>query len=166
MVIWIVGKSSSGKTFFGKKLFKILSKNKKSFFVDGDDVRRYLNDDLGYTMKDREENSLRIQKLCKYLEKNGFLVVCCIQSIFKEHQKNNRKLFSKYYQIYIHIENEKAYQKNFKLKKHKKNVVGKDIAFPKPIKNDLIIKNNYTNPGIIIKNILYELKKKRQYFEL
>ena len=57
MVIWIIGKSSSGKTFIGKKLFNILSKKSKCFLVDGDNVRAYLNDDLGYTFKDRKENS-------------------------------------------------------------------------------------------------------------
>ena len=61
MVIWIIGRSSSGKTFIGKKLFKVLSKKRKCFLVDGDNVRAYLNDDLGYTLKDRKENSLRIQ---------------------------------------------------------------------------------------------------------
>lgn len=154
MVIWIIGKSSSGKTFIGKKLFKILSKKKKCFLVDGDNVRKYLNDDLSYTLKDRKENSFRIQKLCKYLEENDFLVICCIQSIFKDHQKKNRKLYRKYLQIYLQVENEEIYQKKFKLKKYKKNVVGKDISFPHPFKNDLVVKNNYKNYTKILKDIL------------
>tara|TARA_B100001057_G_scaffold501298_1_gene623468 strand:+ start:9172 stop:9669 length:498 start_codon:yes stop_codon:yes gene_type:complete len=158
MVIWIIGRSSSGKTFIGKRLFKILSKKRKCFLVDGDNVRTYLNDDLGYTLKDRKENSLRIQKLCKYLEKNDYLVICCIQSIFKDHQKKNRKFFNNYYQIYLRVENEKIYQKKFKLKKYKKNVVGKDITFPQPFKNDLVVKNNYKNHTRILKDILKGLK--------
>ena len=44
MVIWIIGKSSSGKTFIGKKLFKILSKKSKCFLVDGDNVTVGISD--------------------------------------------------------------------------------------------------------------------------
>ena len=139
MVIWIIGKSSSGKTFIGKKLYKILSKTKKSFFVDGDEIRKYLNNDLGYTKKDRKLNSSRIQKLCKFLEVKKYLVICCIQSIFLDHQKQNRKIYDNYFQIYLKINNEKKYKKKFKLRKIKKNVVGTDIDFPEPYKNDLSI---------------------------
>ena len=85
MVIWIIGLSGSGKTFLSKKIFKKL--NGKKILVDGDVVRKYLTYDLSYTKKDREKNSQFISDLCKFLEIQGFTVVCSILSIFRKHQK-------------------------------------------------------------------------------
>ena len=83
MVIWIIGKSGSGKTFFANKINIFLSKKKiKVFWLDGDDFRKYISNDLGYSISDRKENSLRIIKFCKYLESKGYLVLCSFLSIF------------------------------------------------------------------------------------
>ena len=142
MVIWILGKSGSGKTFYSKKLSKRFKKN--CIIVDGDEVRKYLTAELGYSKKDREKNSLLISNLCKYLEFKGYLVICAILSIFKKHQKNNRKLFDKYLQIYLKADHSKLIKKSKnKVYNKKTNVVGKDIKFLTPYKSDLIIENNY-----------------------
>ena len=53
MVIWIIGKSGSGKSFLAKKLQK---KIKNSILVDGDEVRKFFTYNLGYSKKDRENN--------------------------------------------------------------------------------------------------------------
>ena len=49
--------------------------------VDGDMVRKYITYKLKYSIKDREKNSQLISDLCKFLEKQGFLVICSILSI-------------------------------------------------------------------------------------
>ena len=155
MVIWIIGQSGSGKTFFAKKLSRILNK-KKIFLVDGDEVRKYLTHDLGYTKKDRYLNSIYIQNLCKYLENKGYFVICAIQSIFNKHQKENRKIFKNYFQIYLKTENRIIFNKNHKLSEFKKNIVGKDIKFPKPYKSNLTINNKFKDHKKIL-NKMYKL---------
>ena len=90
---------SGMEKFYGKNIESILSKKHKTIHIDGDEVREYITDELKYT-KD-EKNSLIIRKLCKFLEAKGYLVICSILSIFPDHQKNNRKYFNKYIQIYI-----------------------------------------------------------------
>ena len=98
MVIWIIGLSGSGKTYLAKNLFKNM--REKKIMVDGDMVRKYITYKLKYSIKDREKNSQLISDLCKFLEKQGFLVICSILSIFTEHQKinnvrKNKKEFKK-----------------------------------------------------------------------
>jgi adenylylsulfate kinase-like enzyme len=78
-----------------------------------------------------------------FLESQGFLVICSILSIFREHQRLNRKKFSNYFQIYIKSKITKLKKRNNKKIYSFKNVVGKKIKFPKPYKSDLIIENNY-----------------------
>lgn len=146
MVIWIIGRSGSGKTFFAKKLKSALTIS-KIIHIDGDEVRKFFFDnELGYSIKDRKKNSLFIMKLCQYLEKKGFIVICSLQSIFTEHQKLNKKKFNKYYQIYIKVYFEKLKQRNNKnVYSNKKNVVGKDIKFPIPYKSNYIFENKFNN---------------------
>lgn len=142
MVIWIIGLSGSGKTFYAKHLAKKFKK--KCIFLDGDDVRKYITKNLGYSIKDRKKNSLLISNLCRFLESKGFIVICSILSIFRSHQKNNRKLFNKYIQIYLKADHSDLIKKSKKkVYNLTKQVVGKDIKFLTPYKSDLIIKNNY-----------------------
>ena len=141
MVIWIIGLSGSGKTYLSKKLFQRF-KGKK-ILVDGDVVGKYITYNLRYTKVDREKNSILISDLCKFLESQGFLVVCSILSIFKNHQKLNRNKFINYFQIFLKTNLSELKKRNRKNIYNKKNVVGHKINFPYPYKNDLIIKNNF-----------------------
>ena len=98
MVIWIIGESGSGKSFLARKLFKEFRiRKEKIYWIDGDSFRKKFSKELGYTIKDREKNSFRIQKYCKKKEAINEIVLCSILSIFKKHQKKNRKLFNKYF---------------------------------------------------------------------
>ena len=147
MVIWVIGKSGSGKSFLAKNLIKEIKKiykKKKILWIDGDDFRKKFSSDLGYSLLDRKKNSKRIQTRCKAFEDKSYLVVCSILSIFKEHQKKNRSLFKNYIQVYIDVATEKLSKRNSKnIYANKKNVVGKDIKFPTPYKSDIIIKNYF-----------------------
>lgn len=141
MVIWIIGLSGSGKTFLAKNLLKKI-KGKK-IIVDGDTVRKHITYNLKYTKEDRKKNSQLISDLCKFLESQGFLVICPILSIFREHQKLNRKKFDCYFQIFIDSNILNLKKRNIKKIYSKKNVVGKNLKFPKPYKSDIVIKNDF-----------------------
>lgn len=145
MVIWIIGKSGSGKSFLAKKLFsKIKSKNKKTIWIDGDNFRKKYSKDLGYGVNDRKKNSIRIQNHCKIYDKKNYIVICSILSIFVKHQKINKKIFKNYTQIYIKANHSKLIARNNKkIYSKNKNIVGKDIKFPIPLNSDLIIKNDF-----------------------
>ena len=88
MVIWIIGLSGSGKSFLANKIYKNLNKKRKKVIsIDGDEIRKYITYDLKYSIKDRRKNSKLISDFCKLLEKKGYIVICSILSIFKDHQK-------------------------------------------------------------------------------
>ena len=146
MVIWIIGKSGSGKSFISKFLKKTLkTKKNKVVWIDGDKFRKKFSKDLGFSFSDRKKNSKRIQNHCKKFDKMGYVVICSILSIFRDHQKQNRKIFSKYIQIYIDVNlNILKIRNNKKVYSEKKNIVGEDIKFPVPYKSDLVIKNDFT----------------------
>ena len=159
MVILITGKSGVGKSYLASKLQK---KIKNSIIVDGDEVRKHFYSSLGYNLKDRKKNQIFIHKLCKYLEDKGNIVICATISLFIEHQKKNRKVFNDYIQIYLKSKTENLKLKSLKkVYDLKKNVVGKDIPFPRPYKNDFVFYNYYDNSiDDYIKKILKKIKNK------
>lgn len=162
MVIWILGKSGVGKTFYAKKVFNHFNKkNKKIFFIDGDEFRKYISNDLGYSKKDRKLNGLRVRNFCNYLTKNNYIALVAMQSVFPSMQKGNKKIFKKYVQINIRPMNEEtAYRKSNIFKKRKKKyIVGKDLKF-NPIKGDLNIINDHKNYKMNLKLILDVIRKK------
>tara|TARA_B100002019_G_scaffold291580_1_gene312153 strand:- start:169 stop:666 length:498 start_codon:yes stop_codon:yes gene_type:complete len=165
MVIWIIGKSGAGKTFLANQLIKIYKKKYKNLiWVDGDKFRKKFSRDLGYSLKERKKNSLRIQKYCKKYDKKKYLVICSILSLFKTHQKENRKLFSNYMQIYIKANSKLLKERNNKkIYSKKNNVVGKDIAFPTPYKSNMVIKNNFDKEFKKKIKIIYEKINEKLY---
>lgn len=67
----IYGESGSGKTY--RALFMKAFKE-VDVILDGDSVRTYLNDDLGYSDEDRRRNNIRIAKIALMLANQGIRV--------------------------------------------------------------------------------------------
>ena len=74
--IWFNGLSGSGKTTLGKKLVEHYEKQNKSvFLLDGDVLRDGLNNNLGFSLEDRQENLRRAAEVAKILNQNGVIVI-------------------------------------------------------------------------------------------
>lgn len=101
MVIWITGKSGSGKTVYAKRLKHLFeSKGEKIFFLDSDIVRDQKGN-KGYTDEDREKHIMDIADYAAIAEKQGFLVIVAIISPKKEWRMKARKKFDKSMLIYM-----------------------------------------------------------------
>ena len=149
MVIWLIGLAGAGKTNIGREVFALLKERKPNVvFIDGDDFRTVMGDDLGHTIAAREVNAGRISRLCRHLDSQGIDVVCSVLSIFHEWQRWNRKNFSRYFEVYIRVLFETVVARDPKglyrraLAGEIKNVVGVDIEFPPPEFPDLVIDND------------------------
>lgn len=71
MIIWITGARKSGKTTLAKELCVKMG----AINLDGDDMRSSISTDLGFSDEDRFANNIRIAKLAKVLEIQGYDVV-------------------------------------------------------------------------------------------
>lgn len=92
--IWLTGLPCSGKTTIGKKLFEILTKrglNVKLF--DGDEVRKTISKNLGFSREDRIENVLRVARMAKELVNSGTVVICALVSPYRDLRKEVRAMF-------------------------------------------------------------------------
>ncbi len=165
MVIWILGLSGVGKSFLSSKLKKELFDDYGDFLIlDGDIIRNVFDNDLGFSIKDRNINALRISKLAHFLNQNKVNVIVSVLSLFPNWLEWNRKNIEEYYEIFIDVPISTLKERNnknvyFKEGKENKNVVGVDIEFIKPKSPDLKIMNNFDEVSLknnlkLIRNLL------------
>jgi len=138
MVLWLLGISGSGKTTLGNEIKKYFNdKNIKSCIIDGDIVRDFYNNDLGYTKEDRIANIKRIMLSAYLLEQNGIIPIVCNISPFQELRDFAKVKFNNYEEIYL-----KRSLKDIDNKEHvysSNNVIGVDLKFEEPKEPSLII---------------------------
>jgi adenylylsulfate kinase len=165
VVIWILGLSGSGKSFLSSKLKDELSNDYGNFLIlDGDVVRNVFDNDLGFSIKDRNLNASRISRLTLFLSQNKVNVIVSVLSLFPNWLEWNRKNIKEYYEIFIDVPIsilKKRNNKNvyFEEGKENKNVVGVDIEFVKPKSPDLKVINNFDEASLknnlkLIRNLL------------
>ena len=149
MVIWILGLSGSGKSFLSSKLKEELSSDYGNFLIlDWDVIRKVFDNDLGFSIKDRNINASRISKLTLFLSQNKVNVIVPVLSLFPDWLEWNKKNIKQYYEIFIDVPISTLKERNnknvyFKEGKENENVVGVDIEFIKPKTSDLKIINNF-----------------------
>ena len=89
MVIWITGLSGSGKTTVAAQLAKSsLRRHHGLCLLDGDDLRRGLNSDLGFSPADRAENGRRVAEVAGLLARAG---LAAIEALISPCEKDRRR---------------------------------------------------------------------------
>lgn len=150
-VVWLTGLSGSGKTTLAVKLNELLL-NDGLFtrIFDGDELRKGLCSDLGYSNADRTENIRRAAEVAKLFIDTGLIVICCFISPTEEIRKMAKTIIGSKNFIEVFIDCplefcEKRDVKGFYAKARKgnvKNFTGIDSAYENPIDPDLTIKTN------------------------
>ncbi|GAB5566142.1 MAG: adenylyl-sulfate kinase [Winogradskyella sp.] len=92
-LIWFTGLSGSGKStianFVEKKLF---SKGIGTYSLDGDNIRKGINNDLSFSPEDRTENIRRIAEVANLMIDAGLVVLAAFVSPYKKDRINIRSI--------------------------------------------------------------------------
>jgi bifunctional enzyme CysN/CysC len=94
-VIWLTGYSGAGKSTIANMVEKRLhAQGRRTYILDGDNVRHGLNKDLGFTEQDRVENIRRVAEVAKLMVDAGLIVFVAFISPFRAERHAARALFA------------------------------------------------------------------------
>ena len=157
--IWLTGISGSGKSTLAKALEeRLFNEGIRTYILDGDNVRRGLNRDLGFTDADRIENVRRVAEVAKILVDAGVVVLCALISPFRAERDAARALFDEDEFVEVFVATpisvaEKRDKKSLYLKARKgdlPNFTGIDSVYEPPENPEITVSTEELNTEQIV----------------
>jgi adenylyl-sulfate kinase len=112
VTLWFMGRPAAGKSTLAKRIENHLRKMEYSIEnLDGDEIRKNLHPDLGFTREDRALNNRRTAFICKLLNRNGISVVNAMITPFRDSQQEAREIIEPagdFVLIYVKCSTEEA----------------------------------------------------------
>lgn len=104
-VVWLTGLSGAGKSTIANLLEKRLhAMGKRTYLLDGDNVRHGLSKDLGFTAEDRVENIRRVAEVARLMVDAGLIVITAFISPFRAERSMARELLEDGEFIEVHVD--------------------------------------------------------------
>jgi len=92
-VLWFTGLSGSGKSTIADIVEqKLVARGRRTYLLDGDNVRHGLCKDLGFTDRDRVENIRRVAEVARLMTDAGLIVLTSFISPFRAERDMARAL--------------------------------------------------------------------------
>ncbi|GIP43227.1 adenylyl-sulfate kinase [Paenibacillus sp. J45TS6] len=167
-VIWLTGLSGSGKTTLATHLKEVLMEHDyPCYILDGDQVRKGLNQDLGFSPADRKENLRRIGEVSKLFLDAGLFVIAAFISPHEEDRQMVKKMFEpgQFVEVYVNCSLEECEARDPKglyLKARKGEILhftGVSAPYEIPNKPDIIIDTELLDIKNSVAKLLQELDK-------
>lgn len=98
--IWITGVQATGKTTLAKWIIK--NADHPVVHLDGDDMRKSISSDLSFSPEDTTQHILRVARLAKVLNDQGFSVVVSMVSRNRDDRLQARRIigYSQYQELH------------------------------------------------------------------
>ncbi len=147
-VLWFTGLSGAGKSAIANLVEKqLFAQGRRTYLLDGDNLRHGLSRDLGFTDADRVENIRRVAEVAKLMVDAGLIVLASFISPFRAERALARQLLEagEFLEIYVSTPLEVAERRDPKglYKKaragHIKNFTGISSPYEPPENPDIVI---------------------------
>jgi bifunctional enzyme CysN/CysC len=104
-VVWLTGLPGAGKSSIANAVERrLLALGRHTYMLDGDNLRRGLSKDLGFTDADRAENNRRAAEVAKVLTEAGLVVIAAFVSPFRADRATTRALFGEDEFLEVHVD--------------------------------------------------------------
>ena len=160
-VLWLTGLPCSGKTTLADGLKKELTKQGAGVVVlDGDDFRKSVSPDLGYSKKDRDLNIRRAGYIAKLLSDNGVCVICAFVSPYRKTRGEVRKKVGNFIEVYVKASVNICKQRDIKglWKKAQqgdlKGLTGYDDPYEEPTNAELVCDSEHNSPAETVREVV------------
>lgn len=150
LVLWMTGLSGAGKTTVARALKdKVVALGHKAAILDGDELRKHLSDDLGYTSKDRAFHAKRVAFTAKLLADNDILTIVAVMAPSKDVRESCRQVIGdKFKEVFVNAKLETCEERDVKglYKRARsgeiKDFIGIDIPYEVPENPDIELKTD------------------------
>jgi adenylylsulfate kinase len=160
-VIWMTGLSGAGKTTLAVALEHEI--HRKGYFTksfDGDEIRKGINKDLGFSIEARLENIRRTAEIAKLFCDHGLIVICSLITPTLEMRDLAKSIIGseRFVEVFVNCPLDVCEQRDVKglYKKARagllKNFTGIDSEYEKPL-----------HPNIELRTDLWDVKKTARY---
>jgi adenylylsulfate kinase len=148
--LWFTGLPCSGKTTLGNEISKRLSaEDIHAEMLDGDEIRKELSRDLGFSQKDRKLNNERIIYVSKLLVRNNVPAIVAFVSPFNEIREMARERIRNVIIVYVLTSLQECMRRDCRglykkaLAGELREFTGIDSPFEDPISPEITIKTEY-----------------------
>ena len=117
LVIWFIGLSGSGKSTLASELERrLFEMGKRTYILDGDNVRSGLNKDLDFSDASRKENIRRIGEVANLMLDAGIITLTAFISPFEEERQMVKKLVGadNYMEVFVNCPIEECEKRDVK----------------------------------------------------
>ena len=164
-VIWLTGLPGSGKTTIARTLEPKLSKlGFQVELLDGDEVRRQLSPDLGFSKQDREIHAKRVVYLSKLLARNGVVAIVSLISPYRSFRSFARQEIGDFVEVYVKCSLKTCMNRDPKcfykkaLRGDIQDLTGLQDPYEEPIDPEAIIDTELESPEQGVEKILCTLR--------
>jgi adenylyl-sulfate kinase len=172
-VLWFTGLPSSGKTTLAKIMAdKLKDLGMKVELLDGDEVRKSLSPDLGFSKKDREIHAQRVAYLCKLLSRNGIVSIVSLISPYKASRQHARDhVGDKFIEIWTKCSLEACMRRDIKglykkaLEGKISDMTGVQDPYEEPVDNEVTIDTEHNSTEKCTAKIMQYLAQ-RNYLKI
>jgi len=167
-VLWFTGLSGAGKSTVANLVEKKLAAmGRHTYLLDGDNVRRGLNRDLGFTEADRVENIRRVAEVAKLMVDAGLIVLTAFISPFRAERRLARGLLAEgeFLEVFVDVPLAVAESRDAKglyakaRRGELKNFTGIDSPYEPPEKPEIYVDTTRTSSEESASAIVDELRK-------
>ena len=166
-IVWFTGLSGAGKSTVANLVEKRLhSLGRRTYLLDGDNVRHGLSKDLGFTEADRVENIRRVAEVARLMVDAGLIVLVSFISPFAAERRMARALVAQgeFYEVFVDAPLAVAEQRDTKGLYRKarrgelKNFTGIDSPYERPEHPEITIDTTTTAPEDAANTVVARLK--------
>lgn len=169
-VFLLTGLSGAGKTTLAEVVCNDLRKRMPCVLLDGDELRKSLCKDLGFSPQDREENIRRCGEIAKILSQQGVTVVMAVIAPYQKIRDNLKETIGpdKFHIVHVdcplEICIERDPKNNYKkaLQGQLKNYTGIADAYEAPVKPDLKLQTSQESRDASAAKLLKFIESKIQ----
>jgi adenylyl-sulfate kinase len=172
MLLWFTGLSGSGKSTIANAVDQALVKaGIHSYILDGDNVRKGLNNNLGFSPQDRTENIRRIAEVANLMVDAGLVVLAAFVSPYRQDRENIKNIVGadNFVEIFINTPLEECERRDVKglyaraRKGEITNFTGINAPYEAPVNPDIEIDTTKMTieeaTGLIMQQIASKLKE-------